>query len=220
MNLQQPIRPLRLYHYWRSSSSWRVRWALGLKNVPFDAQAIDLLTDEADQPRHLERNPMGYVPVLEIPSATHPPEFLTESMAILEWLELVAPTPPLFPGDPLRQARIRQLCEIINSGTQPLQNPNVSAFHSPVAELQKKWNQTWIQKGLNAFEVWVKKTSGQYSVGDSITAADLFLIPQCYNALRNEISLELFPTIHRIYGAALKTEACQRSHPDQFQPSP
>src|SRR4051812_25232147 len=116
---------LKLYHYWRSSSSWRVRWALTYKSIPFETASVDLLTDETDGQDHLQRNPMGYVPVLELLNPQSPFRYLSESVAIIEWLEEQFPTPKLLPGDPLHRAKIRQLTETINAGTQPLQNPNV-----------------------------------------------------------------------------------------------
>src|SRR5687767_2880991 len=125
--------PLKLYHYWRSSSSWRVRWAFALKGMLEHCElvSINLLSDEAESPTHRARNPMGYVPTLEIgagPSCR--PPFLAQSMAIIECANDIAPDPTLLPGDPFARACVRQLAEVINSGTQPIQNPNVRAFHS------------------------------------------------------------------------------------------
>lgn len=209
---------LRLYHYWRSSSSWRVRWALVLKNVPCEFVAVNLLSDESDQPEHLARNPMGFVPALELLGAPSKTRFMAESIAILEWLEETHPTPSLLPKDPLERARIRQLAEVINSGTQPLQNLNVMHAHSSDPQQQKTWNQKWIRKGLHAYETLVQETAGTFSFGNSITMADLFLVPQCYNAGRNEVPLSEFPTIQKIHAAASKTDACLASAPERFEP--
>lgn len=214
----------KLYHYWRSSCSWRVRWALALKNIPCEFIPVNLLTDEPESSQHLSRNPMGYVPVLELPpdpnlkSGVSKPRYLCESVAIIEYLDEIYPTPVLIPGDAYQKARIRQLTEIINSGTQPLQNLNVSQHHSTDADEQKKWNQFWIRKGLESFEVLAKETTGTFSWADTITLADLVLIPQCYNAQRNGIELGEFPIIERIFNNAMKTESCQASAPDKFQP--
>jgi maleylacetoacetate isomerase len=208
----------RLYHYWRSSSSWRVRWALAFKEIPCEFVPINLLSDETESPAHLARNPMGYVPVLEFLEQKTPYPFLCESVAILEWLEEVYPQPSLLPGDPFQKAKIRQLAETINSGTQPLQNLNAVQLHSSDPEEQKKWHQTWIKKGLHAYETLAQQTAGKFSVGDTLTMADLFLIPQCYNAKRQEVSLESFPTIQRIHENALKMESCRVSAPEAFQP--
>lgn len=212
---------LKLYHYWRSSSSWRVRWALAHKGIPCEMIPVHLLTDEAESKSHLQRNPLGYVPVLEIPTDKKA-VFLAESVAIIEWLEEVHPQRPLLPSlqinQGLERARARQLAEIINSGTQPLQNLNALHLHSSDAEEQKRWAQHWIRKGLHAYEQVARDTSGKFSVGDSLCIADLFLVPQCYNAGRQDISLEEFPLLKKIVEEASKTQSYLDSHPDRFKP--
>jgi maleylacetoacetate isomerase len=219
----------RLYHYWRSSSSWRVRWALAIKGIPCEYISVNLLSDETDGPEQRARNPFGYVPVLQILNdlnSNHPgspkqvaPLYLTESLAIIEWLEELFPTPSLLPGMGYEKAKIRQLAETINAGTQPIQNPGVAQFHSSDPEEQKKWNLHWIHSGLTAYETLVQGTAGIYSVGDTLTVADLCLIPQCYNALRQGVLLTNFPQIERIYQASLLTESCKASAPDSFKPN-
>lgn len=209
---------LRLYHYWRSSSSWRVRWAFALKKIDCEYVVVDLLGEDTDEVAHRQRNPLGFVPVLEFVDGKAPYRYLAESVAMIEWAEETHPTPKLLPGNAVERGRIRQLTELINAGTQPIQNLNVTQFHSSDPAEQKKWNQYWIRNGLEAYEQIVAQTAGTFSVGNSITMADLALIPQCYNAARNEVSLDEFPMIKRIHEAALKTEACQASHPDRFKP--
>ncbi len=208
----------KLYHYWRSSCSWRVRWALRLKDIPCEFIPVNLLTDEIESPEYLKRNPMGYVPALEVTDGTRV-NVLCESIPIVEYLEETHSSYSLLPGDSLQRAKIRQLVETINAGTQPLQNLNVFQLHSSVPEEQKKWNQTWIRKGLHAYETIAKPVAGKFSVGDQVTLADLVLIPQCYNALRYEVSLSEFPLLDRIYKSALQTQACSDSAPEKFQPA-
>lgn len=210
---------LKLYHYWRSSSSWRVRWAFELKNIEAEKVAVNLLDDETDRPEHRARNPMGYVPVLEFDDSSQACHYLTESMAILEWAEERFPSPSLLPGSAEERAHIRRLAELVNSGIQPLQNPPVMGAVSKDDEERKKWCQKWIRTGFAAYSEWIRGSSGLFSVGDQITLADLFLIPQCYSALRFEVDLEKeFPSLARIYSNALATESCQASHPDRYQP--
>lgn len=213
---------LTLYHYWRSSSSWRIRWALELKKLPYTPISINLLTDEAESREHIQRNPLGYVPVLEIQNDSHAKtHLLSESVAILEWLEETYPTPSLLSEDPLTRARMRQLSEIINSGTQPLQNPNVVQRHSTDPKEQKLWIQEWIKKGLHAYESLITSSAREFSMGTSPTLPDLFLIPQCYNAVRFEIDLKTeLPLLHRIYHHALSTPECLASAPERFTPEP
>jgi maleylacetoacetate isomerase len=208
---------MKLYHYWRSTSSWRVRWALTAKGLPVDYVAIDLLTDECERPEHLARNPMGYVPVLEVQEKgkTH---FLGESTSIIEWLEETHPSPSLFPKDSFLRAHARMLAEIVNAGIQPLQNLTVTDFLSPDADVKKKWMQHWIRRGLLAYETLAQKHAGRLSVGDELTVADLFLIPQCYAAARNDVAISEFPTIARIHENAVKLPSAQAAHPDRFKP--
>ena len=216
--MKGPDFQLRLFHYWRSSSSWRVRWAIRFKNLTCDYVAVNLLKNESEDKENLLRNPLGVVPTLEVQGSSSNIHFLGESAAIIEWLEETYPNPSLFPSDGLLRARVRQLVQVINADTQPLQNLGVALEHSEDPEVQKKWNQKWIRKGLNAYQELLKDTSGKFSVGDHLTMADLFLIPQCYNALRNDLRLEEFPTIHKIYEEALKTDSCIASSPDRFKP--
>jgi maleylpyruvate isomerase len=208
---------------------------LALKKIPCEYVSVNLLSDETDGPEQRARNPFGYVPVLQIldSSASNPanvpaglpsglkdgkPIYLTESLAIIEWLEELFATPALLPRDSYQKAKIRQLAETINAGTQPIQNPAVVQFYSTEPEQQKKWCLHWIRNGLAAYESLIQETSGIFSVGDTLTLADLCLIPQCYNALRQGIFLSEFPQIEKIYHSALLTESCQASAPDSFSP--
>jgi maleylpyruvate isomerase len=215
----------RLYHYWRSSSSWRVRWALELKGVtPSDWVTVNLLSDEAEAPEHRSRNPLGYIPVVELLEAKSGQfPFLSESMAILQWLEAYVPRPAIFPLDPWKRARCLQFCELINAGTQPLQNPNVAAAHSTDPETQKKWMTTWIQKGLQAYEdllvkIESERRGGSFTLGSELSAAELFLIPQLYNARRFGVKIEEFPIILGIETSVSSLQSYQASHPDRYAP--
>lgn len=211
---------LTLFHYWRSTSSWRVRWAYIYKNlesqgVQLKYESINLLAEESETPEHRARNPLGYVPALEIPGG-----FLIESIAILEWMEERFPnSPKLLPADLELRARTRALTQIINADTQPLQNLNPQFFHSSEPTKRKEWAQHFIREGLAAYEAYVKPTAGIYSVGNQLTMADLCLIPQCYNADRYEISLDAYPTIQKIVKNCTSLESYTQSHPDAFKPA-
>jgi len=199
-----------LYGYWRSSSSWRVRWGLELKKVPYSYVPINLLNGEHKTAAHLARNPAAQVPVLE-----HQGKFLTESMAILDYLDQLFPNQAinLYSNDPWQRAKIIELCEIINAATAPLQIPKVQKRHSPDPTEQKKWAQEWIMSGLTAFDKI--RPQGLYAYGDKITAADLFLIPQIYNALRYEVNVSRdFSLLHKIYETCLATDACKKASPE------
>src|SRR5262245_39407649 len=135
-----------LYQFWASSSSWRIRWALRVKGVDFEQISVDLRGGAQNLPEHRARNPMGYVPALFVEGRT-----LAESVAILEWLEETYPEPPLYPRDPWLRARTRQLVELINAGTQPLQNLAVVDRHSDDKAERKGWMAHFNQRGLDAF---------------------------------------------------------------------
>jgi maleylacetoacetate isomerase len=207
-----------LYHYWRSSASWRVRWGLEIKKLPHEKIAVDLLSHQEKNPDYLSRNPAGYVPCLV--AGSHPP--LGESIAILEWLEENYPAPSFFAGDSFRRAQIRQLAETVNSGIQPLQNIGVTAKLSADKEVQKEWMHHWMQKGLGVYEELlsrIDRNGAKFSVADHPTIADFCLIPQCYASARFGIDLAAYPQLKAIYEHALTTPECQASHPDQNKPT-
>jgi maleylacetoacetate isomerase len=210
---------LALFHYWRSSSSWRVRWALAHKNVAYESHAVDLLKGAQRDAEYVTRSPMGLVPCLMVDQRP-----LTESVAIIEWLEDSHPGPALYPRDPWARARTRQLVELVNSGTQPLQNLSVNHYVSSDRDKQAEWARHWITRGLTAIErelelLASEGLSGRFAVGDALTAADLFLCPQLYNARRFNVDLTVFPRARAAEEAALATDSARASHPDRFQPA-
>lgn len=209
----------RLYHYWRSSSSFRLRFALEYKGIPFLETPINLLNGESESEAHLKRNPAGFVPVLEILKGEHQGQFLSESLSIIRYLEMTHPeTPTLLPGTAFDQAKIWELAEVINSGTQPLGNMPVTFFYSENPVDQKRWMQHWTRSGLAVFEAICSKTAGQFSYGDRLSLADICLIPQLYNATRQEVDLAEFPTVLKVQKNAQKLEAFQKAHPDAYKP--
>lgn len=197
---------LTLYEFWRSSCSWRVRWALAYKGMPYRAVAVDLPAGAHRAPAYLAINAAGTVPCLVIDGRA-----LHESVAILEWLEEVRPVPALLPGDPLARARIRQLVQVINAGTQPLQNtlPQRTHWDDPAAQL--RWAQFWIARGLATYEALLRPDAGPYTFGDQLTMADLFLGPQCANAERFGVALAATPRVQQIYAALLAHPAAVES---------
>jgi maleylacetoacetate isomerase len=209
---------IQLYHYWRSSASWRVRWGFELKRVPHEEIAVDLLSGQEKQAEYLARNPAGYVPCVVVNG--HAP--LAESIAILEWLEENYPAPSFFEGDSYQRALIRRLAETVNAGTQPLQNLDVMRKYSEDKERQAEWCRHWIIRGLGVYEGLLKCVNRQglpFSVAKHPTLADLCLIPQVYSALRFQVDMEEFPQCKAIYETALTTTECAASRPEAFQPS-
>lgn len=197
-----------LYHYWRSSCSWRVRWSLHHKGISFKDVAVNLLQGEQTSPEYLAKNPGGYVPALEIDG-----KFFGESLALLEWLEEEYPQKPLLPSNPFDRLRVRQISQLIVSGIQPVQNLAVLRRYSSDAAEQAKWANEWISAGLKKLENLLKSTAGAYCYGDSLTIADLCLIPQVYNAKRFNVDLSDLVLVSRISDTCLKLSACEASAP-------
>lgn len=215
MSNTQPV----LYHYWRSSSSWRVRWALAHKDIAYTPVAIDLLKGEQRTPEHLLRNPLGAVPVLLVDGL-----ILGESMAILEYLEETHSEKSLLPKTPRDRARVRQLCQIIVADTQPLQNLSMLEHVAELAgspDARRTWAERYIARGFDAYETLLARDdvkAGRCSFGDEVTLADLCLIPQCLNARRQGLDLARWPRIAAIEAHCLTTVAAQASAPEAFKP--
>ena len=206
------------YHYWRSSASWRVRWALAIKGIEVESVAVDLVRGEQSTDAHRARNPMGRVPALVFPDGRS----LGESVAILEWLDetILAPAPALYPKDPWQRARTRQLVEIINASVQPMQNISVLRRLSPEGPVQRAWAAHYNELGLGAYEALLTQIAteslgnGHFSIGDSLTAADLFLVPQVYSARRFDVDVSRFPRVLAAEAAARATPHAEASRPE------
>ncbi len=205
-----------LYHYWRSSTSIRVRWALAIKGVDYDSEHVNLLTADAKSDEYLKKNPNGYVPTLEIEG-----NFLGESMAIMEFLEERFPAPSIIPGDVYVKANIRQLAELINSGVQPLHNLSVMKKVSDVKEEQLSWNQHWIRRGFAAYEGLLtnyRQGEPKFSLTDEPTIADICLVASMYSGQRFGVELNEFSLLEQIYNAAMENRAYQVAAPEKFKP--
>ncbi len=205
-----------LYHYWRSSASWRVRWALAIKGIAFDSVAIDIVRGEQSTAAHQRRNPMGRVPALVLADGRS----LGESVAILEWLDETIPAPALYPRDPWQRARTRQLVETINAAMQPLQNNSVLGRLSPESAVQRAWGAHFNELGLGAYEALLAQIAaegggnGPFSIGDGLTAADIFLVPQLYGARRFGVDVSRFPRVLAAEAAARATAHAEASRPE------
>lgn len=209
------MRELVLYTYWRSSSAFRVRIALAVKGVPYRSVPVNLLLGENVQQEHTARSPMGYVPCLLIDG-----KVLIESVAIMELLEDLYPEPALYPKDPFARARVRSLVEVINAGTQPLQNLSVLNHLSKEKEARVAWAQHHIARGFAAFESLLALREGEgirgpYAYGETLTAADAVLVPMAYNAKRYHVDMTPYPRLVRAYEAAMQTDAVKAAHPDR-----
>lgn len=205
-----------LYSYFRSSCSWRVRIVLEWKGIEYEYKATHLLEDGGHQNSEIYKaiNPMAQVPALVLNGNT----CLSQSIAIIEYLEEAYPEKPLMPKDTLMRFQVREICEIIGSGIQPMQN--LSVLKQFEAEKQKAWGAQWNVKGLTALETKLKGRSGKYCVGDEVTLADCCLVPQLYHARRFEVNMEAFPTLLEIEANLAKLEPFYKAHADRQPDSP
>jgi maleylpyruvate isomerase len=213
---------MKLYSYWRSSSAWRVRIALTLKNVAHELIPVHLLEGGGQQhrPEFRARNPLAQVPVLEVFENGH--EFrLSQSMAIIEYLEERHPHPPLLPREPELRARARQLAEMINSGIQPMQNLALQQKIRAAGVEPLSIVKGLVELGLTALELTAQATAGKFLLHDTVSIADVFLVPQLFAARRLDIDVDAFPTLRQIEKVCEVIPAFRAAHPSSqpdFEP--
>jgi maleylacetoacetate isomerase len=208
---------LQLYGYFRSSAAYRVRIALNLKGLPYEAVPVHLLRGGGEQhgEAFADLNPARLVPVLQ-----EGPAALTQSLAIIEYLEETHPSPPLLPRGALERARVRALALAVACDVHPLNNLRVLQYLDSRlgadAELRSAWSRHWIELGFAAIERMLAErgAAGDFCHGESPTLADCVLVPQVLNALRAKCSLERYPAIRRIYGHCTRLPAFQRAAPE------
>lgn len=205
---------MRLYGFWRSTATWRARIALAYKGLDYEYVPVHLRRGGGEQhrPEFRAKNPIGHVPVLELRIGGQERR-VAESMAILELLEELYPTPSLLPAEPFLRARARQLALLVVSGIQPLQNTAVQLFiENDIKASAPAWTHHWVTRGLAALESLVKETAGIYSVGDAVSYADVCLAPQMYFARRFAIDLAPYPSLTAIDAACARLPAFQHAH--------
>lgn len=200
---------IKLYDYWRSSASYRVRIVLGLAEEQWDSEVVNLLEGSHRTEPHLSRNPQGLVPVLEVDGHS-----LTQSLAQIEYLNETRNL-DLLPATPLGRAEVRALSYAIAMEIHPVCNLSVAKWaveHSKQAIEMGDWMSHFITQGLAAYEQMV--TGDEYSYGTGVTLADVCLMPQLYNAERWGVGLEGFPKVQRIKNQLETLAAFQQAHPD------
>jgi maleylacetoacetate isomerase len=211
---------MKLYHYFRSSASYRVRIALNLKGLAFEAVPVDLRPQVHAQraAEFLALNPQGLVPVL-----IDGERALTQSLAIIEYLDETHPPPPLLPHDPLARARVRALALAIACEMAPLNNSGVLEYlRGPLAaddDAVNAWYAAWIARGFGALEQQVRQTSGdgRHMFGTAVTLADVLLVPQMYNARRYQCDLAPYPQLRAICAHLETLPAFARAAPEMFE---
>lgn len=199
-----------LHDYWRSGAAWRVRIVLNLKGVPYDSISHDLRLDAQRAAAYRAINPQALVPSLEVDKTV-----LTQSLAILEWLEETYPEPPLLPAEPLARAQVRAMCGLIACDIHPLQNLRVQQWLAAAGVDRKAWNARWISEGLGALEVQVQKFGSGCCYGAVPTLADCLLLPQLYSARRFDVPLDAYPALLAVEAVLSTLPPIAAAHPDR-----
>ena len=206
-------RPI-FYEYWRSSAAYRVRIALKLKGIDYESRQVDLREDEQKSDEFRRLNPQGLVPMLEIDGHR-----LTQSIAILNYLDLRYPNVPLLPAAAAERAHVVAMAMIVACDIHPLNNLRVLKYlkneldHSQ--EEVDRWYAHWIEEGLPGLEAMAAPQSGKFLFGNAPTGADVCLVPQLYNARRFNVPLDRYPTLLRAEENANKLDAFAAAHPDR-----
>lgn len=203
-----------LYDYWRSSAAYRVRIALNLLGIAYRSVPVDLTTGEQAAAENLARNPQGLVPTLDIDGLR-----LTQSLAILEYLDETRSAGWL-PPDPAARATVRAMAYAVAVDTHPVCNLRVARHAVSLGATMEGWMQHFIPLGLAGMEGLLEQhPKGRYCHGDSVTLADLCLVPQVYNAHRWGVDLQPFPRVAGIAMALNQLPAFAAAHPDRVKPA-
>jgi len=205
-----------LYDYYRSSAAYRVRIGLNLKGAQYRSVDVSLLNGDQRSPEHLARNPQGFVPVLDVGEGV-----LTQSLAILDYLDAKHPEPSFVPADPLARARTLAMALTVACDIHPLNNLRVlnhlKRELSIEEEARNDWYRHWVVQGFDALEQMAGE--GPFLGGDAADMADICLVPQLFNARRFEVDLTPYPKLVAADAAAQGLEAFAAAHPDRVKPA-
>jgi maleylpyruvate isomerase len=209
---------MKLHGYFRSSAAFRVRIALNLKGLSYDQTSIHLRSGQQSTPTFLKLNPQGLVPALE-----DGPHVLTQSLAIIEYLDETRPEPPFLPKSPLERARVRALALAVACDIHPIDNLRVLVYLKKTLkasdEQHDAWYGHWIHEGFKGIEAMLRDgDAGRFAHGDAPTLADICLVPQVFNAKRQISDADLrstYPAIMRVFDACMKVPAFDAAQPDK-----
>lgn len=205
---------MKLYTYFRSSAAFRVRIALNLKGLKYEPVFVHLAKGEHRAGAYPQVNPQALLPTLELDDGTR----LSQSLAIIEYLDEKHPQPPLVPRDALARARVRSLSLLIASEIHPLNNLRVLQHLKRLGQTQEQidtWYRHWIADGLAKLEAELAGKAGKFCHGDAATMADCCLVPQIFNAKRYNSDLAPYATTMRVFDACMKLEAFDRAQPSK-----
>ena len=208
---------LTLYDYYRSSASYRVRIALNLKGLAYEIVPINLLEGAQQDEAYRALNPQGFVPMLDAEG-----ERMTQSLAIISWLEWKYPAPPLLPAHPAVRSHVFALALTIAADIHPLNNLRVMKRLAAMGidqDARDDWYRHWIAEGFDALEALAAPRAGAFLFGDAPTLADVCLVPQMFNARRFAMTLDPWPTLVRADASATALEPFAAAHPDRVAPA-
>ena len=206
---------MKLYTYVRSAAAYRVRIALTLKGLPYEMAPIHLTKEGGKQrtPEFAAINPHKRVPALQLSSG----EVLTQSLAIIEYLDDIHPEPALLPADALERAHVREIAQMVACDIHPLNNLLPLQYLKRVLKHEQPdidaWYHHWVTEGFTAIEAMIKPAP--YACGSHVTLADLCLVPQVYNARRLKVPLDKFPKIVAVDAACQKLPAFDKARPEK-----
>ncbi len=204
---------MELFTYFRSTSSYRVRLALAYKQISYDSNCVNLRTGEQNH-EYKKINPFGLVPSLITESG-----LISQSLAIIEYIEKIHPTPPFFFKNPFQQSQAMAIALAISCDIHPLNNLKVLNYLTNVLKISDEektnWYHHWIHEGFKPIEQMLQQTSGDFCIGDNISVADICLIPQVYNANRFNVDISVYPTIKKINQKVLSLEWAKQASPEE-----
>jgi maleylacetoacetate isomerase len=207
---------IRLYDYWRSSAAYRVRIVLNLKHIPYESVPVNLLAAEQAGPENRARNPQGLVPTLEVDGA-----MLTQSLAIIDYLDATYPDPPMLPRAPAAQAQAL----VLAADVHPIGNLRVlkrlERQFGADQPAKEEWMRHWVAAGLDALETMAGKATGEgpFLGGVAPGLADVCLVPQLYNARRFAMDVSAWPKLAAVDAACAEVAAIAAAHPDRVRPA-
>ena len=205
---------LTLHSAWRATAPYRVRIGLALKGVEYDYVAVDLLAGEQLEPAYRAVNPQGLAPALDLGDG----HILTQSLAILEWLEETRPQPPILPRSALDRAIVRAMANIVACDIHPLNNTRVGRKLKDLGlddTAVSAWISGWINEGFDALEPMVARHAGMFAFGDSPTIADCCIVPQVYSANRFNVDMAAWPAISGVAERTAMHPAFAAAHPSR-----
>lgn len=208
-----------LFGYWRAAAPYRVRIGLNLKGLAYDQAPVNLVAGEQRAGAYLDLNPQGLTPALALGDGV----VLTQSLAILEWLEETAPQPPLLPADPLGRAKVRAMAQVVACDIHPLNNVRVMGELSARGQdeaARTAWMARWLAEGFTALEAAVAAHGGTYAYGETPTLADVCIVPQVYGARRFGVDLAPYPTLVAAADRAAAHPAFTAAHPSRQPDAP